>query len=350
MPGRSGAVPVTCVGTTSEKRDGDERNDETERHGLLLGEREKSITSSNTGGARNCHLACRLCGFPACQRAARVVRQSRGYSSPHCGLAAALGAARDGALPAGGEAAAAGLRRAHAGAARSQRPAAHGRGAGDRRARRRARLTPPPRPIRFTFERPTSPGGCTAIRRSSSSSICWRPSSAATPPPIGYTATVFRSCLVPGQSYARLTPFGGEPPENNIAKAQKLPLATAAGLWRLAEETLAQLLVLQDGGPRARRRRAAQHHRLPRAAGADPDRLRSGGRGRTTLEPAAWETRCKLDLEPLLREAVYLQCALGRQPEPAGRAVVEPARRAVSIAGSISAGHRDAGRGLSRPR
>ena len=64
MPGRESDGSGTCVGTTSEKRDGDERNDETERHGLLLGEREKSITSSNTGGVRNCHLASVLCGFP----------------------------------------------------------------------------------------------------------------------------------------------------------------------------------------------------------------------------------------------------------------------------------------------
>ena len=68
------------------------------------------------------------------------------------------------------------------------------------------------------------------------------------PPPIGHEPDVFRSCLIPGQPYARLTPFGGEPPESNIAKAQKLPLAAAAGLWRLAEETAGPAPSLHGGG------------------------------------------------------------------------------------------------------
>jgi hypothetical protein len=34
---------------------------------------------------------------------------------------------------------------------------------------------------------------------------------------------------------------------------------------------------------------------------------------RDAMTDADWDKRCKLDLEPLLREAVYLQCALGRQ-------------------------------------
>ena len=102
-------------------------------------------------------------------------------------------------------------------------------------------------PIRCTSERRTSRAGCTASRRSSSSSTC-SPRSCRTRRRRSGTRTRFRSCLIPGQSYARLTPFGGDPPENNIAKAQKLPLAAAAGLWRLAEEIFAQLLVLHEGG------------------------------------------------------------------------------------------------------
>lgn len=133
------------------------------------------------------------------------------------------------------------------------------------------------------------------------------------PPPIGHGADVFRSCLIPGQSYARLTPFGGEPPENNIVKAQKLALATAAGLWRLAEETLAQLLALQDGG--LAHGDAELHNCI-----VCPSPLETvlidfeAAARREALDSAAWATRCALDLQPLLREAVYLQCALGRQP------------------------------------
>lgn len=138
-----------------------------------------------------------------------------------------------------------------------------------------------------------------------------------TPPPIGYTANTFRSCLVPGQAYARLTPFGGEPPENNIAKAQQLPLATAAGLWRLAEESLAQLLLLQEGG--LGHGDAELHNIIVCPAPLEPILIDfEAAARRETLESAAWESRCQKDLEPLLREAVYLQCALGRQESALG--------------------------------
>jgi hypothetical protein len=138
-----------------------------------------------------------------------------------------------------------------------------------------------------------------------------------TPPPIGYGANVFRSCLIPGQSYARLTPFGGEPPENNITKAQKLPLATVAGLWRLAEEMLAQQLMLQAGG--LAHGDAELHNFIVCPSPLEPILIDfEAAVQRASLEPAAWDARCKLDLEPLLREAVYLQCALGRQPSRLG--------------------------------
>ena len=138
-----------------------------------------------------------------------------------------------------------------------------------------------------------------------------------TPPPIGYTTTVFRSCLIPGQSYARLTPFGGEPPENNIGKAEKLPLATAAGLWRLAEEALAQLLVLQGGG--LAHGDAELHNIIVCPAPLGPVLVDfEAAVRRDSIDAATWETRCARDLEPLLREAVYLQCILGRQPGQLG--------------------------------
>ena len=138
-----------------------------------------------------------------------------------------------------------------------------------------------------------------------------------TPPPIGYGPTVFRSCLIPGQSYARITPFGGEPPENNIAKAQKLPLATAAGLWRLAEETLAQLLLLQEAG--LAHGDAELHNIIVCPAPLEPILIDfEAAVRRDAIDEAAWKTRCRLDLQPLLREAVYLQCALGRQPGALG--------------------------------
>jgi hypothetical protein len=132
------------------------------------------------------------------------------------------------------------------------------------------------------------------------------------PPPIGFGADVFRSCLIPGESYARLTPFGGEPPENNIAKAQKVGLATAAGLWRLAEETLAQMSLLQEGG--LAHGDAELHNCIVCPAPLEPILIDfEAATLRDSLDAGAWDARCALDLEPLLREAIYLQCALGRQ-------------------------------------
>jgi hypothetical protein len=137
------------------------------------------------------------------------------------------------------------------------------------------------------------------------------------PPPIGHEPSIFRSCLIPGQPYARLTPFGADPPESNIAQAQKQPLATAAGLWRLAEETLAQLLKLHQGG--LAHGDAELHNCIVCPAPLEPLLVdfESAVR-RETVEASAWKIRCDQDLAPLLREAVYLQCALGRQPSALG--------------------------------
>jgi len=137
------------------------------------------------------------------------------------------------------------------------------------------------------------------------------------PPPIGFGPNVFRSCLIPGQSYMRLSPFGGEPIENNISKAQKVPLASAAGLWRLAEEALAQQQALQAGG--LAHGDAELHNCIVCPAPLEAIWIDfEAGVLKDSVDDAAWEARCKLDLQPLLREAVYLQCVLGRQSSALG--------------------------------
>jgi hypothetical protein len=134
------------------------------------------------------------------------------------------------------------------------------------------------------------------------------------PPPIGHTPNTFRSCLLPGHPYSRLSPFFGTDPQTaNIAEAEKLSLAAAAGLWRLCEEALAKLLTLQEGG--LAHGDAELHNFI-----VCPTPLElilidfEGSVDRETQTAEAWQKRCALDLEPLLREAVYLQCALGKQP------------------------------------
>jgi len=142
------------------------------------------------------------------------------------------------------------------------------------------------------------------------------------PPPIGHTPNTFRSCLLPGHPYTRLSPFGADPQTANIATAEKLALATAAGLWRLCEEALSKLLTLQRGG--LAHGDAELHNFI-----VCPTPLElvlidfEGSVIRETQSDEAWQKRCALDLEPLLREAVYLQCALGRQEGPLAQSSFE---------------------------
>ena len=169
------------------------------------------------------------------------------------------------------------------------------------------------------------------------------------PPPIGHEPTVFRSCLIPGQPYARLTPFGADPPESNIAQAQKQPLATAAGLWRLAEETLAQLLTLHQGG--LAHGDAELHNCIVCPAPLEPLLIDfEAAVRREAVEASAWKLRCDQDLAPLLREAIYLQCALGRQPSALGELSWEHLPRLFERPDRLPPRHRHPGpRLIARP-
>ena len=132
------------------------------------------------------------------------------------------------------------------------------------------------------------------------------------PPPIGFGPEVFRSCLVPGRPYNRLSPFGTEPEESNMRAAQTLELAAAAGLWGLSEQAAEHLTKLHEGGVA---HGDAELHNLvvcPSPLELVVIDFESSTR-REEMEPDAWVKRCALDLVPLLREAVFLQCSLGRQ-------------------------------------
>jgi hypothetical protein len=132
------------------------------------------------------------------------------------------------------------------------------------------------------------------------------------PGPLGATAKEFRGCFVPGVPFHRASPLGIEPQHQNIERARQLPLASAAGLWRLLEEALAAFRALHAGGMV---HGDAERHNLivsPAPLGVVlVDFERAAERGGDNDE--AWAARCRRDLEHLAREAVYLQCALGRQ-------------------------------------
>jgi len=132
------------------------------------------------------------------------------------------------------------------------------------------------------------------------------------PPPIGHTPNTFRSCLLPGQPYDRLSVFGLDPPIANIAIAEKLSLPAAVGLWRLCEEAFTKFEGLHQGGLV---HGDAELHNL--IVCLTPLELVpidfEGASVRGNENDDEWAARCLRDLLPLLREAVFLQCALGKQ-------------------------------------
>jgi hypothetical protein len=145
-------------------------------------------------------------------------------------------------------------------------------------------------------------------------------------PPIGYSPDAFRSCLVPGTPYRRLSPFGVEPEEGNLRFARDQSLAVSAGLWRLLDEAFRRLRSLHDGGLAHGDAELSNFIVTPAPlevvivdfeAAVVKDEVTDG----------AWRERLDEDLGPLLREAVFLQCALGRQEgELAARAWEEAPR------------------------
>jgi hypothetical protein len=132
------------------------------------------------------------------------------------------------------------------------------------------------------------------------------------PPPIGHTPATFRSCLIPGKPYSHLSPFGADPEDANLRIAEDIPLASAAGLWRLAEEAYKHLITLQAAG--LSHGDAELHNFI-----VCPSPLATiiidfeSAVLKDSVDDQAWNERCKLDFIPILREAVFLQCALGRQ-------------------------------------
>jgi hypothetical protein len=133
------------------------------------------------------------------------------------------------------------------------------------------------------------------------------------PPAIGATHQTFRSCFLPGAPYNRLSPFGAEPEEANLPLAQKLPLASAAGLWRLLLEAYDALMKLQHAG--IAHGDMELHNLIVCSSPLECILIDFEATARKDeLEPAEFEKRCRDDLLPMLKEAVLLQCALGPQP------------------------------------
>lgn len=132
------------------------------------------------------------------------------------------------------------------------------------------------------------------------------------PPPIGYSPQMFRCCFLHGKSYARLSPFGAEPEESNLNIAREIDLAAAAGLWSFMEQAFAQVQRLHAG--RMAHGDLELHNIIVCSAPMETVLIDfEAAEERLDEDDVAWSARCKADLANILREAIYLQCALGRQ-------------------------------------
>jgi hypothetical protein len=135
------------------------------------------------------------------------------------------------------------------------------------------------------------------------------------PPPIGYEPNVFRTCLLPGVPYSRLSPFAPEADERNLSKARELGLAQAAGLYHLLESAFASMGRLHDGG--LIHGDAELHNFIVCPSPLEIVMIDfEVATRRSDLSEDAMDSRIRGDFAPMLREAVFLLCALGPQRGP----------------------------------
>lgn len=133
------------------------------------------------------------------------------------------------------------------------------------------------------------------------------------PPAIGATHQTFRSCFLPGTPYHRLSPFGAEPEEANLPIAEKLNMATAAGLWRLLSEAFDALSRLHAGN--LTHGDLELHNLVVCPAPLECLLIDfEAAANKAELGDEEFAKRTHADFLPMLREAIFLQCALGPQP------------------------------------
>ncbi len=132
------------------------------------------------------------------------------------------------------------------------------------------------------------------------------------PPPIGHTPRTFRTCFLPGRPYSRMSPFGVEPEEGNIPLAKELPLASAAGLWRLLEQGYSEIMTLHAHN--LTHGDLELHNLIVVSSPLELLLIDFENSTECGEDKAAWKKKCAADTRNLLREAIFLQCALGRQP------------------------------------
>lgn len=133
------------------------------------------------------------------------------------------------------------------------------------------------------------------------------------PPPIGFDERTFRACLLPGTPLHALSPFHGDPEDIHLRQARELALVAAAGHWKLAELAFEALGTLHAGGLVHGDAVLQNFIVCPSPLEILPIDFEGSAR-KDELADDEWQKRVQSDMDELLRHAVYLLCALGRQP------------------------------------
>jgi hypothetical protein len=135
------------------------------------------------------------------------------------------------------------------------------------------------------------------------------------PAAIGHSPDEFRACFLPGTPYSRLSPFDVEPDTSKVRHAEALSLVGAAGLFRLLEEAFNRLAALHAGG--LVHGDTELHNFIVCSSPLEtiPIDFESALK-RDDANGELWEKARMRDLDPVLREALLLECRLGRQPGP----------------------------------
>lgn len=132
------------------------------------------------------------------------------------------------------------------------------------------------------------------------------------PEPIGHTTDQFRTCFLPGTPYSRLSPLDVDPDASKVRRAEELPLAAAAGLFRFLEEAFGSLVALHGGG--LVHGDAELHNFIVCSSPLETIPIDFESALKRDAENAdVWEKIRERDTDPILREALTLECRLGRQ-------------------------------------
>jgi len=138
------------------------------------------------------------------------------------------------------------------------------------------------------------------------------------PPPIGATRNCFRSCFIPGVPMDRLSPFGLEPPEQNLVVASRTETVTLIGLWHLLEEVALQLTALHGSG--VVHGDMFLHNVIVSRSPVAVCLIDFEQAVERSAETGAeeWAEREMRDWEEVFRHALWVQTGLGAQPGELG--------------------------------